>query len=123
MNVFDPNLHIEKVTIVGLGGTGAQIARHVARIVYDMRRSRLHTPQIIFIDPDVIEMKNVGRQLFTEAEVGQNKAVALMRRFNCALGLDIVAIPEAVSAEQHFERYGSNLLIGAVDNHSARQEL
>ena len=45
MNVFDPNIHIETVTVVGLGGTGAQVARHVARIVYDMRRSRLHTPQ------------------------------------------------------------------------------
>lgn len=122
MNVFDPNVHIETVTVVGLGGTGAQIARHVARIVYDMRRSRLHTPHIVFIDPDTVEVKNVGRQLFTEAEIGQNKAVALMRRFNCALGLEIVAVPEAVSAEKHFQAYGS-LVIGAVDNHQARREL
>ncbi len=123
MNVFNPNLHIKTVAVVGLGGTGAQIARHVARIIYDMRRSRLHTPQIIFIDPDTVEAKNVGRQLFTEAEIGQNKAVALMRRFNCALGLNIVAIPEAIRADAHFERYGSNLVIGAVDNHLARHEL
>ncbi len=123
MNVFDPNLHLKTVAVVGLGGTGAQVARHIARIVYNMRRSRLHTPQIIFIDPDTVEAKNVGRQLFTEGDIGQNKALALMRRFNCALGLEIVAIPEAVSAEKHFERYGGNLVIGAVDNHLARQEL
>src|SRR5579871_4736397 len=123
MNVFDPNIHIVKVTLVGLGGTGAQIARHVARIVYDMRRSRLHTPKLVFIDPDTVEEKNVGRQLFTRAEIGQNKAVALMRRFNCALGLDITAIPEAIRVEQHFERNGGNLVIGAVDNHLARREL
>lgn len=122
MNVFDPNIHIETVTVVGLGGTGAQVARHVARIVYDMRRSRLHAPQIVFIDPDTVEAKNVGRQLFTEAEIGQNKAVRLMRRFNCALGLEIHAVPEPVSAEKHFDRY-SNLVIGAVDNHLARREL
>jgi PRTRC genetic system ThiF family protein len=122
MNIFDPNLHIETVTVVGLGGTGAQVARHVARIVYDMRRSRLHTPHIVFIDRDTVEAKNVGRQLFTEAEIGQNKAVALMRRFNCALGLEIVAIPEAINAEKHFQAY-SNLVIGAVDNHLARREL
>ena len=64
MNVFDPNIHIETVTVVGLGGTGAQVARHVARIVFDMRRSRLHAPQIVFIDPDTVEAKNVGRQLY-----------------------------------------------------------
>ena len=122
MNIFDPNIHLKTVTLVGLGGTGAQIARQVARIVYDMRRSRLHTPQIVLIDPDTVETKNVGRQLFTEGEIGQNKAIALMRRFNCALGLDIVAIPEPVNAEMHFERYG-NLVIGAVDNHLARCEL
>ncbi len=123
MNVFDPNLHLKTVTVVGLGGTGAQIARHVARIVYDLQRSRLHPPQIVFIDPDTVEAKNVGRQLFTEAEIGQNKALALMRRFNCALGLEIVALPEAVNAEEHFERYGGNLVIGAVDNPLARREL
>ncbi|MEO8391556.1 MAG: PRTRC system ThiF family protein [Chloroflexota bacterium] len=123
MNVFDPNLHLKTVTVVGLGGTGAQIARQVARIVYDLQRSRLHPPQIVFIDPDTVEAKNVGRQLFTEAEIGQNKALALMRRFNCALGLEIVALPEAVNAEEHFERYGGNLVIGAVDHHLARREL
>src|SRR5215470_4371062 len=122
MNIFNPNLHIKTVAVVGLGGTGAQVARHVARIVYDMRRFRLHTPKIVFIDPDTVEAKNVGRQLFAEAEIGQNKAVALMRRFNCALGLEIVAIPEAVSAEKHFQAY-SNLVIGAVDNYLARREL
>lgn len=46
-----------------------------------------------------------------------------MRRFNCALGLEIAAVSEGVNAEKHFERYGSNLVIGAVDNHLARREL
>ena len=45
-----------------------------------------------------------------------------MRRFNCALGLEIHAVPEAVSGEKHFQSHG-NLVIGAVDNHLARREL
>jgi PRTRC genetic system ThiF family protein len=84
--------------------------------------SALHTPQIILIDPDKVEQKNVGRQLYTEADVGQPKAHVLMRRFNMALGLDIIAIDQPVSAERHFERWG-NLIVGAVDNHLARREL
>ncbi|MCI0712394.1 MAG: PRTRC system ThiF family protein [Chloroflexi bacterium] len=122
MNVFDPNTHIQTITIVGLGGTGAQIARSVARIVYDMQQARLHTPQIVLIDPDKVEHKNVGRQLYVEADVGQPKAHVLMRRFNMALGLDIVAIDQPVNAERHFERWGG-LIVGAVDNHLARREL
>lgn len=122
MNVFDPNTHIQTVTIVGLGGTGAQVARSVARMVYDMQQVRLHTPQIVLIDPDKVEQKNVGRQLYVEADVGQSKAHVLMRRFNMALGLDIVAIDQPVNAERHFERWGG-LIVGAVDNHLARREL
>ncbi len=122
MNVFDPNTHIQTITIVGLGGTGAQVARSVARMVYDMREVRLHTPQIVFIDPDKVEQKNVGRQLYVEADIGQAKAHVLMRRFNMALGLDIIAIDQPVNAERHFERW-SNLIVGAVDNHLARREL
>ena len=122
MNVFDPNTHIQTVTIVGLGGTGAQVARSVARMVYDMKAARLHTPQIVLIDPDRVEYKNVGRQLYTEADVGQPKAHVLMQRFNMALGLDIIAIAGPVNASKHFERWG-NLIVGAVDNHLARCEL
>jgi PRTRC genetic system ThiF family protein len=122
LNIFDPNTHIQTVTIVGLGCTGAQIARSVARMVYDMKAARLHIPHIVLIDPDRVEQKNVGRQLYTEADVGQSKAYVLMRRFNMALGLDVVAIDQMVNTERHFERWG-NLIVGAVDNHLARREL
>ena len=62
--IFDPNTHIQTVVIAGCGGTGAQVARIVARILYDMRRARLHTPNLLLIDPDHVEEKNVGRQLY-----------------------------------------------------------
>jgi PRTRC genetic system ThiF family protein len=119
---FDPNTQISTITIVGCGGTGAAVARSVARMVYDMREARLHTPQVVLIDPDIVESHNVGRQLFTEADVGQPKALILMRRFNLALGLNMSAICEAVDAQRHFERWG-NLIVGCVDNHLARREL
>lgn len=125
MNVFDPNTHIQSVVIVGCGGTGAQVARIVGRIVYDVRRARLHTPKLILIDPDVVEEKNVGRQLFTPADaaLGLPKVEVVGRRLNAALGLDIVWIAEPVSVEKHLDRYGSQLVISCVDNHLARREL
>jgi PRTRC genetic system ThiF family protein len=125
MNVFDPNTHIQTIVIVGCGGTGAQVARIVARIVYDMRRARLHTPSILLVDPDSVEEKNVGRQLFTPADaaLGLPKVEVVGRRLNMALGLDIAWSVESFDAGKHGNRYGSQLVIGCVDNHLARREL
>jgi len=121
---FDPNTYIKTVTIVGVGGTGASTARIVARIIYDMQRSRKHTPQIVLIDPDRVEPKNIGRQaLFAPSDIGKPKAEVVGRRLNFALGLDIAWICEPVSATRHFDRYGGNLVISCVDNHAARQEI
>jgi PRTRC genetic system ThiF family protein len=125
INTFDPNTHIQNIVIVGCGGTGAQVARIVARIVYDMRRARLHTSRVTLIDPDIVEEKNVGRQLFTAADAafGLPKAEIVARRLNTALGLDIAWIAEPVSAEKHLDRYGAQLIVSCVDNHLARSEL
>jgi len=102
-----------------------QVARSVARVVYDMKAARLHTPQIVLIDPDKVEQKNVGRQLFcvSEAILGLPKAEVVGKRLNMALGLDIAWSIEPFSAEKHGSRYGSQLGIGCVDNHLARREL
>lgn len=123
MITFDPNMHLREVVVVGLGGTGAQVARSIARLVYEMKRSGLHAPSVRFIDPDVVEEKNIGRQLFSYGDIGHNKAQVLAARFNAALGLDIAAINQPVNAKEHFERYSTSLVIGAVDNEVARREL
>lgn len=123
--IFDPNVHIQSITIVGCGGTGAAVARIVARIIYDMHRARLHTPNVLLIDPDIVEEKNVGRQLFTPADAALKlpKVEVVGRRLNMALGLDIAWCVEPFSVEKHGDRYGSQLVIGCVDNHLARREL
>lgn len=125
MYTFDPNTHIQTVIIVGCGGTGAQVARIVARIVYDMRRAQLHTPNVLLVDPDIVEEKNIGRQLFAPADaaLGLPKVEVVGRRLNMALGLDIAWCAEPFSAEKHGSRYGLQLVIGCVDNHVARREL
>lgn len=120
MITFDPHLRVEKVVIVGMGGTGSQVARSVARMLYDARRNHIKIPPLWLIDPDIVEEKNVGRQLFTAADIGQPKAHVLMRRFNLALGLDCVGIHAPVDAKTHLK---NALIIGCVDNHLARREL
>jgi PRTRC genetic system ThiF family protein len=85
---------------------------------------------MLFIDHDVVEHRNVLRQNFTEHAVGCFKADALSFRLNAAFGLDITSVPAAFSAERfnvwtagYDRRPGANLIISAVDNHLARQEI
>lgn len=126
MIVFDPDMHLKNIVIVGLGGTGSQLSRSVSRMLYDMRSRNLTIPHLTFVDPDRVEAKNVGRQMFTVADIGQYKAECLARRFNRALGLDITWYNEAFDPNKNTESYYSrpqHLLCGAVDNHEARRAL
>lgn len=53
-------------------------------------------PQIdlAFIDGDTVERTNVGRQLFSAADIGRNKAQALAAQFAAVFGLPIAAFPQ-----------------------------
>lgn len=118
---FENRMMIREVVLVGCGGTGSQWASSLARIVYDMDARGLHAPHLTFIDPDRVEQKNVGRQMFTEGEVGRYKAEVLARRFNLSLGLDIDWFAEAFDENRHVP--SGTLLLGAVDTHAARVEM
>jgi PRTRC genetic system ThiF family protein len=120
MNTFNPNYYIQRVVLVGCGGTGAQVARIVGRILYDMHRSKMNTPKLVLIDPDIVEDHNVGRQLFTSADASQKryKAEVVGRRLNTALGLDVSWYTKPIN-KHHLEN--SDLVLSCVDNHIPRR--
>jgi molybdopterin/thiamine biosynthesis adenylyltransferase len=98
-HIFDPHTYIKTIYVVGVGGTGSSAARIIARILYDMERGRKHAPQMILVDHDVVEEKNIGRQaLFAPSSVGQNKAVVAARVLSFALGLEI-GVDSSVTVE------------------------
>lgn len=121
---FDPNQHIRHIVLVGLGGTGGHLARLLARMLYDMEQRGLHRPSLLFVDPDRVEAKNVGRQNFSVADAhsGTYKAEVLARRFNLSLGLDIAWDSEPFDPDRHADKW-STLIIDAVDNHEARRAI
>jgi PRTRC genetic system ThiF family protein len=112
------------VYLVGTGGTGSYLVLALARLAWYARAKGIQM-HLTFVDPDRVETKNVGRQLFCPAEVGQFKAETLALRFNAAFGLAIRAVPrpvEALSMEPNAHA-GQRLVLGAVDNHLARQDI
>ncbi len=122
------NADLFRVILVGCGGTGGYIAETIARFAWDLKQAgkQMH---IVFVDHDLVEENNIGRQRFAPAELGLNKAISLSNRYNLAFGLEIVAVERPFSADMislwrdRFTSNANTLLVGAVDNAEARQEM
>lgn len=132
-----------KIVMLGGGGTGGHIAPHLYRLLYALDRP----VRFILADGDIVEQKNLVRQNFTEADLGENKAKVLAERYSNVFGLETAYVPSFVESEErlaaliapevwrtdgsHYDpQYGdfvSNtveemvILIGAVDNNKSRQ--
>ena len=78
--------HPVSVHVIGAGGTGSQVGTNLARM--DMALRALGHPglHVTVFDPDTVSKANIGRQLFSESEIGLNKAVALVTRINRFFG-------------------------------------
>lgn len=114
--------------VVGCGGTGGNFVKEFAKNEMGEERIRL-----LLIDGDRVEKKNLSRQPFQKTDILQNKAECLKEDlaamlppleghiFSYPFYLDCVEdLAEAVALTGH---KGKLLLVGAVDNHRARQVL
>lgn len=112
--------------LVGCGGTGSFLADNLGRLAYSLKQEGKQV-RLTFIDPDIVEAKNIGRQKFCPAEIGQPKAATLAERYSYAYGLNIVAAIEPVGPQHHrltATRAGRVVvLLGAVDTAAARADI
>ncbi|MEG4442036.1 ThiF family adenylyltransferase [Microcoleus sp. AT9_B4] len=109
--------------LVGCGGTGSYVAESLARLAYVFKQ-RGKNVNVAFVDPDIVEEKNLGRQRFCQSELGLNKAATLALRYNLTWGLEISAIPDYFDPKL-VKSYWNDLVIitGCVDNSAARRSL
>ncbi|WPU94694.1 PRTRC system ThiF family protein [Mucilaginibacter sabulilitoris] len=122
LNPFNPII----VNLIGAGGTGSQFLTALARMNHAL--IALHHPGLMvrLFDDDTVEPANLGRQLFTSAEIGMNKAVALINRINLFFGTNWKAVPEKYCGEtlQSIPEYSlAELTVSCVDTVSARFEI
>ena len=66
-----------KIVLIGCGGTGGYIAPHLARIAYIVKSLINFTPELIFVDMDTVEIRNINRQNFIYTDINKNKAEVL----------------------------------------------
>ncbi len=84
---------IERVLLIGCGGTGGILAEHLARMIAGFRIE----VELVLQDGDTVEEPNIARQNFLQYEVGANKAEAIALRLAGQFGMPITARP------RHFE--------------------
>lgn len=88
---------------IGAGGTGGYVAAEILRFLgslpYYLQARILYT----LVDGDNFEPKNLGRQLCTEDDIGQNKAKVLVDTYGEIFGCkkdNIHAVPTYITSEE-----------------------
>lgn len=110
--------------LVGTGGTGSWLAPHLVRLARFLREQKGASIHVTFIDPDVVEHKNVFRQNFGAAEVGAHKAESLALRLGPAWGIEIHVHTARFDKKMIDLPYGDlGVVIGCVDNAAARKAI
>lgn len=121
----------QTVVIYGVGGTGSRIVPPVAQLMSKM--PTMINPELILVDFDEVEVKNLDRQNFAGSDVGKNKATALASRYAKAYTTKITPITVAAGGKEYAEAVqmfgvhdrlsGPALHIIAVDSAKARREI
>jgi len=113
--------HPVTINVIGCGGTGSQILSSLARMNSALKALGHPGLYVRAIDPDKVTAANMGRQLFSPADVGIHKCVCLIGRINRFFGLDWEAVPEYYNSKAKVKT--SNITISCVDTGNARKEI
>ncbi|MEP7375699.1 MAG: PRTRC system ThiF family protein [Chitinophagaceae bacterium] len=114
------------VNLIGAGGNGGQMLSALRRINHSLLSFGHPGLFVRLFDADVVTEANLGRQLFAEADLGKNKANALINRFNRFSGTDWKAIPYQFSKRNLHklqEQKYANITITCVDEADTRFEI
>jgi len=127
-HLIDPALldHRVSIHLVGVGGNGAQMAACLARLDIAMKAlGHPHGLHVTAFDADRVSEANVGRQLYSPADIGRHKAIVTIHRLNQFYGLDWIAHPTRYEAFEtnRYSLPSADILVSCVDSRSARRTL
>lgn len=112
------------VSLVGCGGVGSQVLTGLARLHSAL--IALGHPgglEVTAYDMDTVSESNIGRQLFSPADVGQFKSTLLVHRLNSFFGLKWSAKPCRFPDNSPGFHQTPHIIISCVDTKAARREI
>lgn len=111
------------IVIVGCGGTGSILLPKVARYL----AAKKTDANLILIDGDCVEKKNLSRQSFFDEDIGINKAMVFAEVIQENFSLNVEAFDRYISTAEDLYRIANNgnvpILIGCVDNMLCRKHI
>lgn len=116
--ILDPP-HELTVNVIGCGGTGSHVLTALGRMNYALKQ--LGHPGLLVraYDADIVTEANCGRQLFSEQEIGHNKAEVLVTKLNMFFGTRWDCIQEMYGSDSET----ANIVISCVDTVKARKTI
>ena len=111
--------HKITINLIGAGGTGSQVLSCLGRLNQTLMALDHPGIHVYLWDADTVTEANIGRQLFSSADIGMNKAICLITRVNRFFGSDWVAVPEMFV----LGHTAKNITISCVDTAAARIKL
>ena len=115
--------HPVTVFVIGAGGTGSQVITNLARMSMALQALGHPGLHVTVFDPDTVSQANIGRQLFSETELGLNKAVSLVTRINRFFGYAWTAEPKSFPTKKFSGYDTANIFITCTDNIRSRLEI
>lgn len=110
-----------EIHLIGCGGNGCHMLMGLCQLHQALRGLRHPGIHVTAYDPDRVTHANLGRQLFAENDLGQNKALTLVQRVNVAFGLHWDAYPLTYRLFRH--QTPPAVVISCVDTKQARAAL
>lgn len=112
--------HPIAIGVIGAGGTGSQVVQQLARIHATLKAMNHPGLNVQLIDDDIVTEANLGRQLFSECDIGRNKASVIIERINRFYGTNW-----GYSNSRIDSTYGLsvNIVISCVDNMKTRRSI
>ena len=98
-----------QILVVGSGALGSLVG---IGLVYSGFRN------ITFMDPDIVDVTNLNRQVFFYDAIGKSKSKALSKKFNSLFGVDSRAIVACFDRETNISTF--DVIFDCVDNFESR---
>ncbi|HQR21913.1 MAG TPA: PRTRC system ThiF family protein [Burkholderiaceae bacterium] len=110
-----------RIVLAGVGGNGSQVLNALPRLHLALRAlGHPYGLHCTAYDADDVSEANVGRNIWSPSDVGQNKALLAVTRLNAYYGTDFSAVPEGYGMANAGR--DCDILIGCVDTRAARAE-
>jgi len=109
------------IVVVGAGGTGSAVLANLAQLAVALPQLGHPGIDVHAMDDDTVSQANVGRQLFSPADIGLSKAAVLVNRINLTYGLEWRANHARFDADGMRQmRDRPMVVIGCVDSRAGR---